>query len=239
MLQQVGACVVIVTACLGLQPQPASFASAKNPVIAAAGDIACNSSMPTPNECHHQHTAAILEKHAFDAVLTLGDNQYESGSLSDYQRYYDPTWGRFKSITHPSPGNHEYATPQASGYFAYFGAAAGDPTQGYYSFDLGSWHVVALNSNCENVGGCHRGSPQELWLRADLAMHENMCTLAYWHHPRFNSGSIPRSEGEMEAFWQALYDFHADVVLNGHEHNYERFAPQTPDGRADPLNGIR
>jgi hypothetical protein len=144
-----------------------------------------------------------------------------------------------KSITHPVPGNHEYATPGAAGYFSYFGPAAGDPTEGYYSFDLGSWHIIALNSNCSNVGGCDQGSPQERWLRADLATNQNACTLAYWHHPRFTSGSVHHSDPRTEAFWQALHEFRADVVLTGHQHNYERFDPQSPTGSADPSNGIR
>jgi hypothetical protein len=234
-----GRVLVILSACMALAPQPASPASSADPVIAAAGDIVCASNTPTAATCRHRYTANILKALALDAVLTLGDNQYESGALTDFQRYYNPTWGAVKSITHPSPGNHEYSTPQAAGYFAYFGAAAGDRTKGYYSFNLGSWHIVALNSNCDEVGGCNRGSPQEVWLRADLAAHQNACTLAYWHHPRFASGSVHEGDAEMDAFWQALYEFQADVVLSGHQHNYERFAPQTPTGAPDSANGIR
>jgi hypothetical protein len=236
--QIVARVLVILSACLLLAPQPASTASQADPVIAAAGDIACGSQTPPGAACHHRQTSDLLVAEGFDAVLPLGDTQYERGALPDYQNYYHPTWGRVKSITHPVPGNHEYATAGASGYFDYFGAAAGDRTKGYYSFDLGSWHIVALNSNCANVP-CHRGSPQELWLRADLAMHQNACTLAYWHHPRFTSGSVHHSDAGMQPFWQALHEFHADVVLSGHQHNYERFDPQTPTGSADPSNGIR
>jgi hypothetical protein len=231
--------LVVVWACLALTPEPALPASPEAPVIAAAGDIACGSQTPAAAPCHYSQTSDLLVSGGFDAVLTLGDNQYEAGALTDFQSSYNPTWGRVKGITHPVPGNHEYATPGAAGYFSYFGAAAGDPTKGYYSFDLGSWHIVALNSNCLNVGGCHRGSPQEVWLRADLAAHPSACTLAYWHHPRFTSGSVHQSDPRTEAFWQALHEFHADVVLTGHQHNYERFDPQSPAGSADPSNGIR
>jgi acid phosphatase type 7 len=231
--------LVLLVAWTTLGPHPASPASTADPVIAAAGDIVCASNTPTATTCRHRYTADILKTRAFDAVLTLGDNQYETASLTAFQRYYNPTWGAVKAITHPTPGNHEYGTPQAAGYFTYFGAAAGDRTKGYYSFNLGSWHIVALNSNCDSVGGCDRGSPQEVWLRADLAAEQNACTLAYWHHPRFVSGSVHEGDARMEAFWQALYEFHADVVLSGHAHNYERFAPQTPTGNADPANGIR
>jgi hypothetical protein len=208
-------------------------------VIAAAGDIACGSAPPPTAPCRHSQTSDILVHGRLDAVLTLGDNQYEAGSLADFQSSYDPTWGRVKGITHPVPGNHEYLTSGAAGYFGYFGAAAGDPTKGYYSFDLGRWHIIALNSNCPSVGGCDEGSLQERWLRADLAAHQNACTLAYWHHPRFTSGSVHQSDPRTGAFWQALYESHADVVLTGHQHNYERFAPQSPAGNADPSNGIR
>src|SRR5439155_8251847 len=195
-------------------------------------------SVATASECHQRATSDLLVSGGFDAVLPLGDDQYPSGALYDFQTYYDPTWGRVKTTTHPAPGNHEYDTAGAPGYFGYFGAAAGDSQKGYYSYDLGSWHVISLNSNCADVGGCDAGSPQEQWLRADLASRSNACTLAYWHHPRFSSGITHGSDPRTQALWDALYDFHADVVLNGHEHNYERFAPQSPTGAADP-NGIR
>lgn len=230
---------VVLSACFVLTPLPAPPAPPLAPVIAAAGDIACGSATSPTAPCRHSQTSDILVGGRFDAVLTLGDNQYETGSLADFQSSYDPTWGRVKGITHPAPGNHDYLTSGAAGYFSYFGEAAGDPTKGYYSFDLGSWHIIALNSNCESVGGCDEGSSQERWLRADLAAHQNACTLAYWHHPRFTSGSVHQSDPRTGAFWQALYESHADVVLTGHQHNYERFAPQTPAGNADPSNGIR
>jgi acid phosphatase type 7 len=210
-----------------------------DPVVAAAGDIACDSSIVTPSRCHQGSTADLVVRGGFDAVLDLGDNQYEVGSFAAYEAYYDPTWGRVKAITHPVPGNHEYETPRASGYYDYFGPAAGDPSKGYYSYDIGSWHIVALNSNCPDVGGCGTGSPQERWLRADLAAHPATCTLAYWHHPRFSSGTTHGSDPTYTAFWQALYEGGADVVLAGHEHNYERFGLQRADGTADPAKGIR
>jgi hypothetical protein len=172
------------------------------------------------------------------AVLVLGDNQYEDGTLAKYRQIYDRTWGRLKDVTHPAIGNHEYQAPAAVGYFAYFGSAAGDPPKGYYSYNPGSWHVIVLNSNCERVGGCHEGSPQERWLRADLAMHPAACTLAYWHHPRFSSGPHG-TNASYAAFWQDLYRSRADIVLNGHDHDYERFAPQDPAGVRDQAHGIR
>jgi hypothetical protein len=169
----------------------------------------------------------------------LGDEQYDSGTSAEFAGAFEPSWGRFKPLIHPAVGNHEYLTSGASGYFDYFGGAAGDPTKGYYSFDLGDWHLIALNSNCEYVS-CAAGAPQEQWLRADLASHSPRCTLAYWHHPLFTSGpSNGQADGlATRPLWQALYDNRADVVLNGHDHDYERFAPQAPSGQSDP-NGIR
>ncbi len=135
-------------------------------------------------------------------------------------------------------GNHEYGTRDAAGYFSYFGGAAGDPAEGWYSYDLGSWHLIALNSECSHVGGCGAGSAQERWLRADLAAHRTACTLAYWHEPRFSSGQHG-DRASYDAFWRDLYDAGAEIVLNGHDHDYERFAPQNPDGRLDLARGIR
>jgi acid phosphatase type 7 len=147
-----------------------------------------------------------------------------------------------RSPGRPMPGNHEYDTRGAAGYFHYFGRAAGDPGKGYYSYDLGEWHIVALNSNCkeEEVGGCEASSQQVRWLKADLAANKDQrCTLAYMHHPRFSSGKEHGNIHYVKPLWEALYEAGADVVLSGHEHNYERFAPQTPAGRADPQRGIR
>ena len=199
--------------------------------ILAAGDI---SSCGSPGD---SLTATELDA-LQGTVLTLGDNAYESGTAAEFSACYDPTWGRAKSRTMPAPGNHEYLTAGASGYFGYFGAVAGDPLKGYYSYDVGTWHLIALNSNCTPAGGCSASSPQEQWLRADLAAHPTACTLAYWHHPRFSSGEHG-SDTKYQALWQALYDAGADIVLNGHDHDYERFTSQTPAGDPDLLNGIR
>jgi hypothetical protein len=193
-----------------------------------AGDIAsCATS-------HAGATAQLLDGIP-GTVFALGDNAYPNGSGDDYAACYLPTWGRHRKRTHPVPGNHDYDVRGASGYFDYFGVAAGGRGAGYYSYDLGDWHVIALNSNLE----MSVGSLQERWLRADLAAHPTRCTLAYWHHARFSSGTTHGSDAETQPLWQALYDAGADVVLSGHEHNYERFAPQTPDGTADPARGIR
>jgi hypothetical protein len=213
------------------------------PVIGAAGDIACDPGNAHFNGrltavCQMKATADLLLGLHVTAVLALGDLQYEDGALFKFRRSYDRTWGRLKSITRPVPGNHEYGTRGAQGYFAYFGEIAGEPGRGYYSFDAGSWHIVALNSNCAAVGGCGGGSPQGRWLRADLAAHPARCTLGYWHHPRFSSG-FHGSDRAYDAFWRALYEAGADIVLNGHDHHYERFAKQDPEGRPDPGRGIR
>jgi hypothetical protein len=199
--------------------------------LVSAGDIAsCNSS-------GDEATAALLDS-IKGTVATLGDNAYDTGSTAEFANCYGPTWGRHKARTRPAAGNHEYGTPGAAGYFSYFGAAAGPSGKGYYSYSLGEWHVVVLNSNCAQVGGCQAGSAQEQWLRADLAAHRGRCTLAYWHHPRFSSGTHG-SDAAMQPFWQALYSAGADIVLNGHDHDYERFAPQGPSGLADSTRGIR
>jgi Calcineurin-like phosphoesterase len=217
--------------CLGLANLPVAPTLAADPVLVGAGDIAhCLSTGDTA-------TAALLDTIA-GTVFTAGDNVYPSGSTNDFRDCYDPTWGRHKARTRPAPGNHDYKTPGAVGYYGYFGAAAGDPMTGYYSYDLGTWRIIVINSNCTFIGGCQAGSPQEQWLRADLAAHPTACTLAYWHHPRFSSGPNHGSDPQMQPIWQALYDAGADVVVSGHDHDYERFAPQDPTGIADP-NGIR
>ncbi len=201
-------------------------------VLLAAGDIAsCSSS-------GDEATADLLDGLA-GMVATLGDNVYDNGSSSEFNNCYEPTWGRHKARTMPSAGNHDYNTAGATGYYGYFGAAAGDPAKGYYSYDIGPWHMIVINSNCSSIGGCAAGSDQELWLRDDLAAHSTECTLAYWHHPRFSSGSSHGNSTAMQPIFQALYDRGADVVLSGHEHNYERFAPQTAAGAADAAYGIR
>ncbi len=215
----------------GAAPGYNAAAPGPDAVLLAAGDIAkCASA-------GDQATAALLDGLA-GTIAAVGDTAYEKGTPEEFSACYAPTWGRFLARTKPAPGNHEYLTKDASGYFAYFGAAAGDPAQGYYSYDLGAWHVVVINSNCSKIGGCEAGSPQERWLRADLLKHPALCTLAYWHHPRFSSGEHGNNV-DMEKIWNALYDAGAEVVLNGHDHDYERFAPQTPSGVADAERGLR
>src|SRR5918995_2557789 len=176
--------------------------------------------------------------------LPSGEIIVAAGDIADCSSEgYEPTWGQFKERTRPIPGNHDYETEGAAAYFEYFGDAAGDPDEGYYSYDLGSWHIVALNSNC-GVGGeirCGPGSAQTEWLEEDLAANagKRQCTLAYMHHPRFSSGVKHGGTSTMEPLWEALYEAGAEVVLSGHEHNYERFAPQDPEGRAIAQRGIR
>ena len=182
-------------------------------------------------------TSNILLGANLAAVLPIGDEQYEDGQYWKFLQSYDPSWGRLNSLARPVPGNHDYETQGGSGYFTYFGSRAGDPTKGWYSYDIGAWHVIALSGECASVGGCGAGSAQETWLRSDLAAHSNLCTLAYWHEPRFSSG-FNGSSTAYSAFWNDLYNAHADVVLNGHDHDYERFAPQDPSQNPDP-NGIR
>lgn len=205
---------------------------AVDPVLLAAGDIASCAS--TGDEA----TAALLNARSAAIVATLGDNAYDNGTASEFANCYDPSWGQSRARTNPAPGNHDYSTAGAAGYYGYFGAAAGDPAKGYYSYDIGTWHVVALNSNCTIVS-CSVGSAQEQWLRADLAAHPAACTLAYWHHPRYSSGSTHGSSTATQALYQALYDNNADVILSGHEHNYERFAPMNAAGGLDAARGIR
>jgi acid phosphatase type 7 len=205
-------------------------AEAADPVLVGAGDLA-NCSTATD-----EATAKLLDGIS-GTVFTLGDNAYNSGTTTEFKNCYNPTWGRHKARTKPSVGNHEYYTSGASGYFGYFGAAAGDPSKGYYSYDRGNWHVIALNSNCSKVS-CAAGSAQEKWLRADLAAHSNKCTLAYFHAPLYSSGQHGNGT-YVRPLWQALYQANADVVVNGHDHDYERFAPQDPYGTFDSARGIR
>jgi hypothetical protein len=207
-------------------------ADAADPVLVGAGDIARS------NGTGDEATAALLDGEE-GTVFTLGDNAYDSGTATEFANCYEPTWGRHQDRTMPAVGNHEYATANASGYFGYFGAAAGDPGKGYYSYDRGSWHVIVLNSNCSKVGGCTAGSPQESWLEQDLAAHPSACTAAYFHHPRFSSGAEHGDSPSVTPLWETLYRAGADLVISGHDHSYERFAPQTPSGAADRTHGIR
>ena len=193
-------------------------------VLAGAGDIAVAGR-------GDDETAALLDRIRPDVVFTTGDNAYPDGSTSDFAQRYDPTWGRRKASTRPSPGNHDHHTPDAAGYFAYFGTRAPGP---YYSYDLGSWHLVSLDSELP----VEPGSKQYEWLRRDLASSEATCTLAYWHKPRFTAGRYDDFEFT-KPLWQLLYDARAELVLNGHDHNYQRYPRLDPDGHADPARGIR
>jgi hypothetical protein len=206
-------------------------------VLLAAGDIpTCGDGGPNPNAAA---TAAIIGANS-GHVAPLGDLADYRGAAADYTKCYGPTWGKYKSRTRPALGNHDYMTPGAGGYFSYWGSQAGPAGKGYYSYTLGTWHIVVLNANCPQVpGGCGGGSPQERWLRADLAAHPARCTLAYWHQPLFTSGAVHSGETALRPFWQDLYNAGAEIVLTGHNHQYERFAPQTPAGAADPARGIR
>lgn len=199
-------------------------------MLVGAGDIAdCNSD-------GDEATAKLLD--GLDGtVFTLGDNAYDLGTLREFRQCYDPGWGRQLDRTKPVPGNHDYLTADAAGYFGYFGAAAGDPSTGWYAYDAGAWRVYVLNSNCDLVGGCDRGSPQERWLRDDLTANPRECVLAMWHHPLFSSG-LHGDNAIVRPLWRTLEGAGAELILNGHDHDYERFAPQTATGAADHEQGI-
>ncbi|MEV6636230.1 DNRLRE domain-containing protein [Actinoplanes sp. NPDC051470] len=198
-----------------------------DPVLVGAGDIADSGSGDSA-------TATLLD--GIDGtVFTTGDNVYENGTASEFSSYYAPTWGRHLSRTYPSPGNHDYNTSGATGYYTYFGARAGPSGRGYYSYDLGNWHIVALNSNISMTAT----SAQTQWLRSDLAASTKPCTLAYWHHPLFTSGANHAPSTSTRPLYQALYDNNADVAIWGHNHQYERFAPTNPSGAVDTTRGLR
>ena len=213
-------------------PMPTGVAPPPAPTtvtIVAAGDIACDptQNVGQPKDCDQAATAAEIGQLRPTAVLTLGDNQYEVNSLAAYKAVFAPTWGKYKSIIHPTIGNHEYLTASAAGYFAYFGYPA------YYAFNLGDWHIISLDSECSHVGGCQAGSPQEKWLLANLAAYPRLCTLVTWHEPRFSSGEHGDAS-QMTAIWADLVAAHVDVVLTGHNHDYERFVPLNAGGQPDP-----
>jgi hypothetical protein len=197
--------------------------------IAAAGDIACDpaQNVGAPADCDQAATANLLGRLHPTAVLTLGDNQYEDNTFAAYQKVFAPTWGKYKSIIFPTIGNHEYLTPGAAGYFKYFNFPP------YYSYDLGNWHIVSLDSECHYVGGCAKGSSQEKWLLADLAAHPSLCTMVTWHEPRWSSGEH-QDATQMDTIWRDLVAARVDVVLTGHNHDYERFVPLNAAGNPDP-----
>jgi hypothetical protein len=240
MKQQV-ACFILVLSTIGLILPPvghgnfafASPAEDQAAILIGAGDIADCTDLSGA-----EATAKLLEKIP-GTVMAVGDLAYPGGTKEQFDNCYDKTWGRLKSRTRPAAGNHEFRSTGATPYFDYFGAAAGDPKTGYYSYELGKWHIIVLNSQCQDIGGCEPGSPEEKWLRADLRKYPAACTLAYWHKPLFSSGGAHGNDLTVKPFFQALYEANADVVVNGHDHDYERFAPQTPDGAADSARGIR
>jgi hypothetical protein len=214
------------TATVSITVNPPGTGSA---VFVGAGDIAdCN-------ETSDEATALLLDNIP-GTVFTIGDNAYPNGTTANFHDCYEPTWGRHKARTHPATGDNDYNTPGATAYFDYFGAAAGDSNKGYYSYDVASWHIITLNSNCSEIGGCGPNSPQGQWLQADLAAHPNDCILAIHHEPLFSSNG---GDADLKDFWDPLYAAGADIVLSGHRHNYERFAQQNPNGSADPGRGIR
>jgi hypothetical protein len=214
----------------GVSTPPATTPRPVTVTIVAAGDIACDPAhnVGAPADCDQAATAAQIGQLHPTAVLTLGDTQYENGSLAGYKSVYGPTWGQYRSITYPAIGNHEYLTSGASGYFGYFGVPA------YYSYNLGNWHMVSLDSECSQVGGCGPGSRQEAWLLADLAANPSRCTMAYWHEPRWSSGEHGNAT-QMATIWADLVGAKVDVVLTGHNHDYERFVPFGATGQPDPL----
>jgi hypothetical protein len=208
---------------------PSSTTSGPETLIAAGDITSCSVTSDSA-------TARLVESIP-GTVATLGDDAYESGSAQEYRQCYDPTWGTFLDRTRPAPGNHEYLTAGAAGYFAYFGLRAGDAKVGYYAYDLGAWRLYALNSNCADIGGCGADSAEVAWLQADLAAHPTQCVLAYWHHPRFSSGEHG-SNAFVAGLWDTLEAAGADIVLNGHDHDYERFAPMNAAGQVDTNGGI-
>jgi hypothetical protein len=198
-------------------PGPLPTFPASATVLLAVGDIGtCDDT--------NDDSVAELAKQLPGAIALLGDDVYPDGGLADYERCFDPAWGPLRARIHPAQGNHDFESSDASGYYDYFGTAAGTAHEGWYSYDLGTWHVIVLNSDCPSVGGCGEGSPQLTWLKADLQAHPALCTLAYWHHPRYSSGEHG-DDPRTEQLWEALAAAGADLVLSGHDHDYERLAP--------------
>ncbi len=202
--------------------------STEDVVLVGAGDIA------NCNLLGGAIATARLLDHIPGTIFTVGDNAYEGGSAKEFEECYTPTWGRHKARTRPAPGNHDLRADRGRSYYAYFGDNAGPEGRGYYSYDLGSWHIISLNSE----GDARAKSPQGRWLQEDLKATPGDCILAYWHSPRFSSGPHG-SERRVRDLWRLLYEAGADIVISGHDHDYERFAPQNPKGKADPERGIR
>jgi hypothetical protein len=235
-------------ALVGMTLAAAPTARAADPVVMAAGDIACDTADPLylggngdAADCAQRRTAALLDPAT--AVLAVGDNQYNTGAFAQYLAVFDTTWGRFKSKLWAVPGNHEYGRPNASGYFQYFGSKVGTAGQGWYSFNLGQWHVIALNSECDFLpaGTCAAGGPEDRFIKADLAANPRKCTLAFWHQPPYSSGSAPVKNAEaMKPLWRTLYAGGADLIVTAHKHFYERFAPLNATGQpVDASQGMR
>ncbi len=215
----------------GLAPSPRS-SGGPTVILTGAGDIA------TCGLAGAAQTSDLLVKQA-GTIFTAGDNAYENGSASEFANCYQPTWGRVKDRTMPAAGNHDWNTSGAAGYLAYFGSVAAPDGVTWYSTDLGSWHVIVLDADCGKVGGCEASSPQGRWLADDLAAHATKrCTLAIWHQPRFSSGEHG-NDPAVAPFWDQLYAAGAELVINGHDHDYERFAPQDPAGVETRPGGIR
>lgn len=228
----VGIVILMGAGCAAAARDPGPSAARANPplqgvpspppgalIVTAAGDI-CQA---TPESCYP--TARLVRRIHPDVALTLGDNQYDEGTLAQYRASYDAAWGTFKGITYPVAGNHEWKTPKAQGYLDYF-----DRRTYWYSFMVGHWRFYALDGTCSDNGGCGVGDPQYTWLKQNLASRSDRCILAYWHQPRFSSGTTHGSDADVGPLWDLLSGAGADLILNGHEHNYERFAPQDPAG---------
>ncbi len=213
-------------------PLPPTHTQTPTPaILAGAGDIAiCG-------QDGDDQTADLLDDIP-GVIFTAGDNSNEQGTMEQYQECFDPSWGRHLWRIRPAAGNHDYETADAADYYSYFGDTAGKSGEGYYSYEMGDWHIIVLNSNCLSIDGCGPSSPQIAWLKEDLERHPNPCTLAYWHHPRWSSGYYGDSDW-LDTFWQVLYEHGVELIINGHDHFYERLAPQNPDGDIDRKQGIR
>lgn len=231
-LTAVVAAALVIVAVAVFRPWEQAAEEPAAVTVLAAGDIArCSDE-------GDERTAELIDGEPAATVLALGDLAYNDGTAEEFEECYDPTWGRFASRTYPVPGNHEYRTDDAAPYFDYFGDRAGEPGKGWYSFGLGEWHVVALNSNCDEVG-CDAGSEQERWLRADLEASASRCTLAFWHAPRFSSEAKHGGTRSVEDLWQVLLDHDVELLLSGHAHLYERTAPLDAEGAVDESAGVR